>query len=268
MPSPGSLQNLALAPWMVPAAALAAGLLTALILRGMARPLRLGAAAVAAIAVGAVLFLRLHAAPAGRAAATEGPPAASPIAPEQSYEATLFKTYPAYKTLADREPAGWQETHRDIAEVLEVHAPDDPGRKAGLDTVFGRLNTKLLHGAATAGDAPLLAYLAAESTFTKALQSGDAQQCANAALGTADLDALPKDDVPLFHAAQAALVAAYLDGGRTPVAPPEKTQEQALMRRAVEPRRTPVHRRRTRPVRQPRATTAGRCLRADRQVLR
>ena len=234
MQSLGNLQHFALAPWMVPVAALAAGLLTALILRSLAKPLRLGASAVVAVAVGVVLFLRLHGSPAS-AAVSASNPAPSSTTPQQSYEETLFKTHPAYKTLADREPAGWQESHRDIAEVLEVHGADDPDRKAGLDTVFQRLDTKLMHGAATAGDAPLLAYLAAVSTLTKALQHDTPQQCAEAALGSADLDALPKDDAPLFQSAQAALVDAYLDGGRTPVPPPEKTREQALMRRAVDP---------------------------------
>ena len=232
MPNVAGLLSLAQSPWTVPAGAIMAGLVAAIVLSGMRPAIRLGGAAFAALAAGGVLLLRLHA-PAAETAVVLAP--AAPKAPPPTFDQALFQTYPAYKTLAEREPMSWEEPHRDIAEVLEVHGPDDPGRKAGLAAVFQRLNTTLLHGAASATDTPLLAYLTAENTFTKALQKDALPQCADAALGTPDLASLPPDDVPLFHAAQAALVDAYLDGGKTPVQPPEKTREQALMRRAVDP---------------------------------
>ena len=123
--------------------------------------------------------------------------------------------------------------------MLEVHGPDDPERKAGLAAVFQRLNTTLLHGAASdAADAPLLAYLAAEDTFTKAPSKQDdaANNAPTPRSALPDLGSLPPDDVPSVPR-RAGRAGRCLSRWRQNALcqPPEKTREQALMRRAVDP---------------------------------
>ncbi len=215
---------------MGPAAGLLAGLFIIVLLSRVSLPLRLLAGIVTAAVIGGASFVALPSFQPKPVAAIEDPAEA-----QARVEQNIFLKFPAIGTLAKGEPEAWRETRGDIAEVLEVHGEGDPARAAALGGVLQRLMVKLRRGAAAGSDSSVMQLLDRETALVRVLQHDNAQQCANEVLGAAvDLSGLPKNDADAFQAMQAALVAAYLDGGRTASAPPSSTQASALLQQAVE----------------------------------
>jgi hypothetical protein len=215
---------------MGPAAGILAGLFIIVLLSRVSLPVRLLAGIVTAAVVAGASFVTLPARQPKPVPAVD-----DPAQLQARVEQNIFLKFPAIRTLAQGEPEAWRETRGDIAEVLEVHGEGDPARTAALAGVLQRLTVKLRHGAAAGSDAPVLALLDREAALVRSLQHDNTQQCANEVLGAPiDLAGLPKDDSDAFQAMQAALVAAYLDGGRTAVAPPSSSEAADLLQRAMD----------------------------------
>jgi hypothetical protein len=174
---------------------------------------------------------------ATRVAATSKPQAQDEtdavLMAEQHFEADSFRRFPALKTLADAEPEIWRETRGDITEALDIHRDGDPMRDEALQSVLERLMAKLRLGASNGSDATVLGFLSTEISLDRALRSNPLQ-CYQEALGQPlDFPALSQDAMDHYNAMQAALVAAYLDAGRSPVPVPTSDAADALMGRAI-----------------------------------
>jgi hypothetical protein len=151
----------------------------------------------------------------------------------QHFEQDSFRRFPALKTLADGEPEIWRETRADATEVLDIHGDGDPVRDEALQSVLERLKAKLRLGASNGNNAKVLNFLDAEIALDRALRSTPLQ-CYHEALGQPlDFPALSQDAMANYNAMQAALVAAYLDAGRAPVAVPTSDEADALMGHAI-----------------------------------
>jgi len=142
---------------------------------------------------------------------------------QSQFEAGLFKQYPAFKAIAQNEPALWADAIRKIVAAMQAGGSDlDPETARKVSEIFVPLNDRLKKIGSLADDKHIIKWMQAEIALVEHLLNENPDLCAGHLLGMNISQSAPSTiTVNLQRQVQSELVASYADGLKSQVRAPD-----------------------------------------------